>query len=446
MLSQGDSPASRSVSPENRREPKTKGICGRPQQPSLELSNPDLYCLKMCRESASICQWLSKTCADLGMRFQDPSSLGLMTLAHRTGESGSGLWPAMVYGSQWNCPGASKNAGTGLATAVKMWRTPSATEADHGGPNARDSKGGLHLSAQVMWPTPKSQNANGSGVHGNGGLDLQTAIDKYKIRIAPAISEEDFVQFASQLNPDWVEFYLMGWPRGWTSLEPMVSEEMKEYARKKTCTRSFLCQLRTKDGEESLYGEVGRHDNLPKAEVLQSELYGGSVYQGSTGEQDHSQTDGLGYDHLRTMQMPNIGKAQHPSYRRGSQEFQQKKLDGIVQLLSHEMALESWEEAAEREVGLHNMWDAAKRSGVLSKALPTLQEIWRSLSDEEKNILILCAFSGVNWSVDPADVGEIPRVATGVKDRVNRIKALGNGQVPMCVATAWNLLTQEDTK
>ncbi len=274
MLSQGDSPASRSVSPENRREPKTKGICGRPQQPSLELSNPDLYCLKMCRESASICQWLSKTCADLGMKFQDPSSLGQTMLARRTGGKGSGLWPTMAYGSQWNYPGASKNAGTGLATAVKMWRTPSATEADHGGPNARDSKGGLHLSAQVMWPTPKSQNANGSGVHGNGGLDLQTAVDKYKIRIAPAISEEDFVQFAESLNPDWVE-WLMGWPIGWTSPAPIT-------------------------------------------------------------------------------------------------ELQ-----------------------------------------------------W------------------LNWSVDPADVGTVPRVATGVKDRVNRLKALGNGQVPKCVATAWNLLTQE---
>ncbi len=37
--------------------------------------------------------------------------------------------------------------------------------------------------------------------------------------------------------------------------------------------------------------------------------------------------------------------------------------------------------------------------------------------------------------------GPIPRVATGIKDRVNRLKALGNGQVPQCMATAWNILT-----
>lgn len=37
--------------------------------------------------------------------------------------------------------------------------------------------------------------------------------------------------------------------------------------------------------------------------------------------------------------------------------------------------------------------------------------------------------------------GPIPRVASGTKDRVNRLKALGNGQVPLCAATAWRLLT-----
>ena len=41
----------------------------------------------------------------------------------------------------------------------------------------------------------------------------------------------------------------------------------------------------------------------------------------------------------------------------------------------------------------------------------------------------------------PLAGGPIPRVATGIKDRVNRLKALGNGQVPAVVATAWNILT-----
>src|SRR3990167_5714167 len=85
------SPANRSVSPESKREPTTKGTCGPRRQSVLELSNPDSFCLKTCQECANTCPWLSETCADLGMKFQDPSSLGLTTLGRRTGGKESGL-------------------------------------------------------------------------------------------------------------------------------------------------------------------------------------------------------------------------------------------------------------------------------------------------------------------------------------------------------------------
>ena len=45
-----------------------------------------------------------------------------------------------------------------------------------------------------------------------------------------------------------------------------------------------------------------------------------------------------------------------------------------------------------------------------------------------------------DWSVDPADIGEVPRVSDVKENRSNRIKALGNGQVPQCVVKAWELL------
>jgi hypothetical protein len=41
------------------------------------------------------------------------------------------------------------------------------------------------------------------------------------------------------------------------------------------------------------------------------------------------------------------------------------------------------------------------------------------------------------WGAEP-DVG---RVADGVAARVDRLKALGNGQVPACAAAAWRVLT-----
>uniref|UniRef100_A0A6M3LNX8 Putative methyltransferase n=1 Tax=viral metagenome TaxID=1070528 RepID=A0A6M3LNX8_9ZZZZ len=49
----------------------------------------------------------------------------------------------------------------------------------------------------------------------------------------------------------------------------------------------------------------------------------------------------------------------------------------------------------------------------------------------------------LDWSVDPADNGKIPRIATKIKNRVNRLKAIGNGQCPPTAATAWKILTNE---
>ena len=42
------------------------------------------------------------------------------------------------------------------------------------------------------------------------------------------------------------------------------------------------------------------------------------------------------------------------------------------------------------------------------------------------------------WSVEP----NVGRVADGLAFRVDRLKAIGNGQVPLCAATAWKLLNE----
>ena len=46
----------------------------------------------------------------------------------------------------------------------------------------------------------------------------------------------------------------------------------------------------------------------------------------------------------------------------------------------------------------------------------------------------------LSWERDPADDGDIPRIAAGVEDRVPRLKAIGNGQIPACVIMAWRIL------
>jgi hypothetical protein len=45
-------------------------------------------------------------------------------------------------------------------------------------------------------------------------------------------------------------------------------------------------------------------------------------------------------------------------------------------------------------------------------------------------------FDGSRWEPD------IPRVTSGQKDRAHRLKSIGNGQVSLCMAVAWLLLSE----
>jgi DNA (cytosine-5)-methyltransferase 1 len=46
----------------------------------------------------------------------------------------------------------------------------------------------------------------------------------------------------------------------------------------------------------------------------------------------------------------------------------------------------------------------------------------------------------IEWSTEP----NVGRVADGVAARVDRLKAIGNGQVPQCAAYAWRIMTAPD--
>ena len=77
-------------------------------------------------------------------------------------------------------------------------------------------------------------------------------------------------------------------------------------------------------------------------------------------------------------------------------------------------------------------------SGFTTRCEPTLRP--------EKSALEKQSWRGRNefgstqywWEVEP----NVGRVADGVAARVDRLKAIGNGQVPLCAATAWKLLSE----
>ena len=47
-------------------------------------------------------------------------------------------------------------------------------------------------------------------------------------------------------------------------------------------------------------------------------------------------------------------------------------------------------------------------------------------------------FNGNSWQTEP----DVCRVVNGMADAMDRLKAIGNGQVPLCAATAWEILSE----
>ena len=69
-------------------------------------------------------------------------------------------------------------------------------------------------------------------------------------------------------------------------------------------------------------------------------------------------------------------------------------------------------------------------------------EIIKEREDEPQ--LESSGFSEAWWNTDPAESSTEPRVgrvADGVANRIHRLKAIGNGQVPQCAAVAFNVLS-----
>jgi len=75
---------------------------------------------------------------------------------------------------------------------------------------------------------------------------------------------------------------------------------------------------------------------------------------------------------------------------------------------------------------LHGMWKACEAIGALRNSSDSLVAVWQSLSGQEAVWAGMAAYYGPFYSEWP----EVPRVATGIKKRVDRLKGLGNAIVP----------------
>lgn len=411
-----DSPVSPLVSPESEKALMTNATCGQPQPTLFGLSNHDTFCLKMCPEYAPICPWSSETCADVGMTFNDPSSLGLTTLGRRTDENGSGLWQTpsvedagrqgkaenwreyLEEGRTTQCrlrnqvmwptpregnPGSRPNGKGGkiLAEEVKKWPTPRANDAEKRGAIANDLRNGLPAAVR-HWPTPASCNGTGgaTGLAGGSG-------NRSKLYAMPG-KEERKKMGCQSLNPYWVEV-LMGWPKNWTCLNTLSHVDYIQWLMggtndKETRARETMRILRIGHVAEEVSRETGRPVSIPPSAVLLAELC----------------------EHANRPDQARIFMA--------CAETLEKEMRS-VRIQQGITGAPSGSEHQEQRQGKHP--DA-------------LQALSRLLAYYGKE-----AWKDGSWE------NGIPRVANKVANRVDRLKAIGNGQVPLCVATAFRLLS-----
>ena len=157
----------------------------------------DMETVKMWEEPRV---WKTPVAADAANREMYVNSRGEPNLSGQVK-----IWPTPTVNGNYNKKGSSKNAGTGLATAVKMYNTPTSQDAKNS-------------------TLPKSQ-INRASLVGDVMREMFATLQARDYRTGQASRWEDTEhrsrnlndQPGGQLNPYWVE-WLMGFPVGWTEI------------------------------------------------------------------------------------------------------------------------------------------------------------------------------------------------------------------------------------
>ena len=115
-------------------------------------------------------------------------------------------------------------------TESGSWPTPTTIDNPQvagQGKAAGNPKRGTTLGGAVkMWPTPRSSDSKGASSVRTQRILQGESWHQFQLREAVRSTEP-----GGQLNPTWVEAYLLGWPVAWTSMEPMPKEVFQEWER-----------------------------------------------------------------------------------------------------------------------------------------------------------------------------------------------------------------------
>jgi len=266
--------------------------------------------------------------------------------------------------------------------------TPVATDAGSGRfnttPGSINKRPTLALMARKnLWPTPQASDNRDMG-------NLSTPAIARRVEIGKQVSLSMCVSpLNGRLNPEWVEV-LMGWPNEMTSLNPISSVKMCFWLMgfcddEKTGRTQVLRVLREGNAAKEIRAAIGRPVCISEAAFLLHELceYANRPYEARIFMACAETLEG----EMRSVRIHEgiTGAPHRPGQGAQRPEKHTDSMQALSRLLAH-----------------HG------------------QEAWENGSWEDG----------------------IPRVADGMANRSDRIIALGNGQIPRVVATAWRLLSQ----
>lgn len=298
--------------------------------------------------------------------------------------------PTPTVHGNYNRAGASPTSGNGLATFVSLYPTPTATNTK--AVHMRGADKGKERESRSYLPTPTCQDANQAGSARAKHLTLHRYVTKlyptpaardYRSPNAKPYAErgggkkgEQLQNFVGgQLNPDWVE-WLMNFPIRWTSLSPVQKETFDDWKRK------------TQSQAASPESRVPR----PVRKVQ-------SASDGQASSRLHEAV-GSGFALPRMPPEGARGVLEDKGHSGCSDTMGRRLERGHVRILREDF----YEEAT------------------------TGEDLFKVVREQT-------GMEASPWFMtEPPDV---PRVATGIAARVDRLKCIGNGQVPACAAEAW---------
>ena len=196
-------PASPSASPGSGGEPKTSGTSGRRSPGSLPRSAPLPASLRMSQATL-------------------PLDFGKCEAS----------WKAWVIALRRDCLQRRKSARLTSESDCSSWPTPSGTV-------AQDGEGPATWLARRETLKEKGYNGNGAGMPLTIAAQMLTSFPPDP---ATGPGGSDSSPPTRRLNPRFVEM-LMGWPTGWTGLEPVATAWSHWWPR----MRSALCSLEARD-------------------------------------------------------------------------------------------------------------------------------------------------------------------------------------------------------